>query len=79
LPVICTEACGSAVELIRPYYNGIPVATGDPDSLASAMRWMHDHSDRLPQMGRRGTELAAAYSAQAWAQRWYEAARQCLG
>jgi glycosyltransferase involved in cell wall biosynthesis len=79
LPIICTEACGSSVEMVRPYYNGIPVATADAQSLADALRWMHDHPGDLPEMGRRGTETAAAYSAQAWARRWYEAARQCLG
>ena len=27
MPVVHTEACGSAVELVRPYYNGLGVAT----------------------------------------------------
>jgi glycosyltransferase involved in cell wall biosynthesis len=79
LPVICTESCGSAVELVRPYYNGITVATADPDSLADAMRWIHHHPELLPEMGRRGTELAGAYSAQAWARRWAETARESIG
>ncbi|MGH7178798.1 MAG: glycosyltransferase family 4 protein, partial [Tepidisphaeraceae bacterium] len=40
-PVICTEACGASVELVRPYFNGLTVATDDPDALASALRWTH--------------------------------------
>jgi len=79
LPVICTEACGSAVELVRPYHSGITVASGDAGELASAMRWMHEHHEELPKMGRRGRELASAYSAQAWARRWLEAAQGDAG
>jgi glycosyltransferase involved in cell wall biosynthesis len=70
LPVICTEACGSSVELVRSFHNGLVIPSGDPAALARAMRWMHEHADQLPPMGRRSQELAAAYSAQAWARRW---------
>jgi glycosyltransferase involved in cell wall biosynthesis len=71
LPIICTSACGASVELVRPYYNGIVVAPGDPVDLARAMRWMHDHEDDLPVMGQRGCALAESYSAEAWATRWH--------
>jgi glycosyltransferase involved in cell wall biosynthesis len=70
LPVIHSEACGSAVELVRPYYNGIGFGTGDVNGLARAMRWCHDQVDALPEMGRRGRPLAAAYAAPLWAKRW---------
>jgi glycosyltransferase involved in cell wall biosynthesis len=70
LPVIHSEACGSAVELVRPYFNGIGFGTGDVDALSRAMRWCHDHVEELPEMGRRGRAFAGAYSAQLWAQRW---------
>lgn len=69
LPVVCSEACGSSVELIRPYHNGLTVPTGDTDALARALRWIHQNAARLPQMGARGHELASAYSAQLWADR----------
>jgi glycosyltransferase involved in cell wall biosynthesis len=72
LPVIHTEACGSAVELVRPYYNGLGVATGNVDALAAAMRWCHENHDQLPGMGCRAQPLAAAYSAEAWATRWFK-------
>lgn len=76
LPVLCTEACGSAVELIRPYFNGLTCATEDPESLARGMRWMHEHHDRLPDMGRRCTEVAAGYSADMWCERWTQTFRE---
>jgi glycosyltransferase involved in cell wall biosynthesis len=70
MPAICTESCGAVVELVSPYWNGISVATGDPDALANAMRWMHEHEAELPEMGRRARESAEGFSAEAWANRW---------
>jgi glycosyltransferase involved in cell wall biosynthesis len=70
LPVIASEACGSVVEMIRPYYNGITVPTGDVAALADAMGWMHEHHDLLPNFGLRAQEHAAAFSAEVWAYRF---------
>ena len=71
LPVVCSTACGAAADLVRPYYNGIVVSPEDPESLAAALRWIHDHEAELPSLGRRGQALADAFSADAWAQRWH--------
>lgn len=76
LPVIHTEACGSAVELVRPYFNGLGVATENVESLTSAMRWCHDNPDKLPGMGARAQPLAAAYSAEQWSERWMSMFRE---
>lgn len=70
LPVVCTEACGSAVETVRPLYNGYLVGTDDAGALAGAMTWMHEHHAELPEMGRRAQQMAAPYSAEMWARRW---------
>ena len=70
LPVLCTEACGSAVELVRQRYNGLSVATGSAAALARGMATFHEHYDELPEMGRRSLGFAAAFSADAWAERW---------
>jgi glycosyltransferase involved in cell wall biosynthesis len=69
LPVICTEACGASVELVRDLHDGRTVATGDPDALATALRWADANHARLSELGRRGREIAAAHSAAAWAER----------
>ena len=73
LPVICSEACGSGVELIRPFFNGLTVATGDAGALARAMRWMHEHVELLGDFGRRSQGFAAAYRAEIWADRFLAA------
>ena len=79
LPVVCSSACGSAVELVRPYANGLVVPTGDARALASGMKWMHAHEDRLPTMGAQSRALAAPYSALMWATRWREACIELVG
>ncbi len=72
LPVVCSEACGSAVETVRPFYSGVVVPTGDSNALCNAMTWIHHHPELLPRFGNRAAQFAEAYSAQAWADRWTE-------
>jgi glycosyltransferase involved in cell wall biosynthesis len=69
MPVLCTQACGSAVEMIRPYYNGLIPATGNVRAWAAGMRWMHENHARLPALGARGRQMAEAYSAESWSDR----------
>ncbi len=73
LPVLCSSACGSAVELVRPYANGLVVPTADVKALAAGMHWMHAHAADLPAMGAQSRAMAAPYSARMWATRWREA------
>lgn len=70
LPVICTQACGSAVEVIRQAYNGLIVPPDDPLALAQAMVALHHSYADLPIWGQRGQTLARPYGADLWAQRW---------
>lgn len=72
LPVVCSAACGSGVELVRPMYNGLIFGTGKTDSLKQCLLWMHHHHDELSRMGRRSTLLGEAYSPAMWVARWQE-------
>ncbi len=78
LPIVCTEACGSAVELVRPFFNGRVIPTGDVAAMTEAMVWMHEHHADLPEMGRRSRELASAYTAELWAERWVHMLRSMM-
>ena len=78
LPLICSSAVGASVELVQPYHNGLVVAPGDVRGVARAMRWMHEHEDQLPAMGRRSREMAAGAGAGNWAVRWHEAFKDLL-
>ncbi len=70
MPIICTESCGAAIDLVQTMYNGIKIGTGDVDALARAMVWMHNNPDKLKIMGKRSQELASPYSAESWAEKW---------
>ena len=72
LPILCTEACGSAVEVVRPHDSGYLVATADAADLEHALLRAHASYEDLPRMGARAQQLAASYSAQAWVRRWGE-------
>jgi glycosyltransferase involved in cell wall biosynthesis len=78
LPVLCTDACGSSVELVRPHYNGWIAPPEDPAALAVGMRRVHQSHDRLPEFARAARELARPYSAQVWAQRVVEMAGELI-
>lgn len=71
LPLICTDVCGAAADLLRSYYNGVVVPPNDAVALAAALRWMHDNHHRLPSFGQRGRHLAHPFSADAWAERMH--------
>ncbi|MEH2048732.1 glycosyltransferase family 4 protein [Nostoc sp.] len=70
LPIICTDACGSAVEVIRPWYNGLIIPKENPKALARAMLTLHQHYAELSIWGKRSQQLAAPYAADIWARRW---------
>ena len=71
LPVICSEACGASVELVRHLHNGLIIPTDNAGALAQAMCWMNGHAEQLPEMGRRAREFALPFTAERWAQRWH--------
>lgn len=70
LPIICTDACGSAVEVMRSGYNGYVVPPDDVSSLAQALHDIEQAYLHLSTWGQRSQHLAAPYSAQVWAERW---------
>ena len=72
LPIICTDACGSAVEVVRPGYNGLVIPPEDPQALTQAILTLHHNYTNLPTWGKRSQQLAAPYGAKIWAQRWQE-------
>lgn len=72
LPVICTDACGSAVELIRSQYNGLMIPSEEPEALAQALLTTHKCYDSLLSWGQRSQQLAAPYATEIWAIRWQQ-------
>jgi len=70
LPVIATNACGSAVEVLRHRYNGFIVPTDDPVALADALAACHGVD--LALWGERARAHALGFTAALWAERWLE-------
>jgi glycosyltransferase involved in cell wall biosynthesis len=70
LPIVCTDACGSAVEVVRPLYNGLVVPSESPDDLARALAEVTAREAEMPAWGERANQFARAYSAELWAERW---------
>lgn len=70
LPIVCTEVCGSSVEVVRPWYNGLPIADNNISALTAALINIHNCYGDLPVWGARSQQLAAPYSTKAWVKRW---------
>jgi glycosyltransferase involved in cell wall biosynthesis len=68
LPLICSEACGSAVHLLRDRYNGYLVQSGRAGHLAHCLATMSRASDEeRSRMGARSHELSKQYTPTQWA------------
>ena len=68
LPLIASDACGSATAFLRHGYNGYLHKAGDKASIRSALRrMMRSSDDDREQMGRRSSELAKQLTPQTWA------------
>lgn len=72
LPIVCTHACGSGVEVVRSWYNGLTVSENSPEQLAAALVTIYHQYDSLPTWGAHSQQLAAPYAAETWVQRWCE-------
>lgn len=79
LPVICSDRCGAGPEVIKDFHGGFVVPPEDPSAIRDAMLWMHDHPERLPEMGRAAQHVASAYSAERWADNQLALFRRLLG
>ncbi len=79
MPVICSQACGAAPEVVRHLSTGLLVPTGDAAALAHAFRWMHDHEPQLAEMGRASQHMARPFAADKWAENQELMFEQLLG
>lgn len=69
-PLICSEACGSAVHLLRDHYNGYLIESGNTEHLARGLAAMSEASDAdRSKMGARSHQLSKQYTPARWAER----------
>jgi glycosyltransferase involved in cell wall biosynthesis len=62
LPVLVSNRCGCAADLVAEGLNGFTFDPYDEAELAGRMRWMHDHRERLEPMGRASWEIVQRFS-----------------
>jgi glycosyltransferase involved in cell wall biosynthesis len=70
MPVICSDAVGSAEDLVEPGRNGIIFPSGDVDALETAMTQFLDDPGRIESYGRHSRELARELTPEAGARGW---------
>lgn len=62
LPVVATEAVGSAQDLVRPGENGFVVPVADEEAMADALSVMVEDEEMRARYGARSRELVAEWS-----------------
>ena len=67
LPLVATDACGAAHDLIEDGVNGFRVPAGDSGALREALRRLADDPDLRARAGRRSLELSRSFTPEAWA------------
>ncbi|AFY95589.1 glycosyltransferase family 4 protein [Chamaesiphon minutus] len=75
LPIICTDVCGSEVEVVRSWYNGLVIPEENTASITQAFLTFHQHHAELPIWGQRSQTLAAPYASGIWVDRWQASLR----
>jgi glycosyltransferase involved in cell wall biosynthesis len=78
LPIICTDVCGSGVEVVRPWYNGLVIPENNVFKLTQALVTFHERYAELPIWGQRSQELAAPYATGVWVERWQATLRNAV-
>lgn len=68
LPLLASDACGSATAFLRDGYNGFGFAAGEEKALRRALRQLFDASPAsLEAMGQRSRELSLQITPESWA------------
>ncbi|MEM7577873.1 MAG: glycosyltransferase family 4 protein [Planctomycetota bacterium] len=74
LPVITTDACGAAVELLTPWHNGLVVPAGDVQALSGALTDVSTmESTESRDMSRHAVASARSHAHRVWSRRWFHA------
>jgi glycosyltransferase involved in cell wall biosynthesis len=67
LPLICSSACGAAVEFLKDGYNGFLFKPGDVTGLARLLEHCASGSVDLEVMGHRSAQIAQRFTPEHWA------------
>ena len=80
MPLLCSDASGAAVHLLRDQYNGILFSNGNSRHLASGMTQLTNlSSEELELMSERSHMLSHQYTPQRWATVFYRGVESLKG
>lgn len=69
IPILCSNACGAGVDIVRNGYNGYVFKTSDINDLAEKLQTLFQLSDaKLKEMGENGRIMAQHIRPEIWAQ-----------
>ena len=72
LPIISTDKCIAALELVEPGYNGYILPVGDEDKLADSIHFLLQDEARCQQYGRNSRNRIQSYTIEEMAKRHME-------
>ena len=79
MPLICSEAVGASVHLVREHYNGYTFRSEDAEELSFCLQMMAEQSDtQLETMSQNSRQLSSQYSPKLWADTLTNQIRQSL-
>jgi glycosyltransferase involved in cell wall biosynthesis len=67
LPVLVSERCGCAPDLVSEGINGFSFDPTDANGLAEKLVWLHEHRSELHRMGRESRRIVSRYSPEQFA------------
>jgi glycosyltransferase involved in cell wall biosynthesis len=67
LPVLVSERCGCAPDLVSDGVNGFRFNPEDADELANKIVWLHEHDAELERMGFESKRIVSQYSPEQFA------------
>ncbi|MCU0467074.1 MAG: glycosyltransferase family 4 protein [Arcicella sp.] len=72
LPVLVSEKCGCAIDLVQNEKNGYTFSPSDTEELSNLMQKCMENPTHLQEMGKKSKQIIASYSPQNVAQEMYE-------
>jgi glycosyltransferase involved in cell wall biosynthesis len=78
MPVIVSEKCGCAPDLVQNGKNGISINPYDGKSLTDALNFFIENPTKIEVMGRVSKEIIEEYTPQKVAQEMYLGFKRCL-
>jgi glycosyltransferase involved in cell wall biosynthesis len=79
LPIIASSQCGSTVELVQNFHNGLTIPHSDIAALVTAMNYISENDKIAMDMGANSLKMSERYSTLTWAKKMINEIPMILG